>query len=89
MLIHQRSTALLAVLFMAACAPVGEPIVAPLPQGVALDTAGRAYLRPAAPTEEFTAAGRHGVGATRAQRLPVPVHLKQLIQLPGGLTTGA
>jgi hypothetical protein len=41
---------------MAACAPVSEPIVAPLPQGAALDTAGRPYLRPAEPSPEYAAA---------------------------------
>lgn len=53
-----RRTALLAVLFMAACAPAGEPIIAPLPQGAALDTAGRPYVRTAAPSAEFAAALR-------------------------------
>ena len=55
-----RRTALLAVLFMAACAPAGEPLINPLPQGAALDTAGRPYLRPVAPAEEYTAALRAG-----------------------------
>lgn len=53
MLIHARRTALLAVLLSSACAPVGEPIVAPLPQGAALDTAGRAYVRRVEPPPEY------------------------------------
>jgi hypothetical protein len=57
-------TALLAVLFMAACAPVSEPIVAPLPQGAALDTAGRPYLRPAEPGPEYAAALTGGTRTT-------------------------
>ncbi|HEX6037946.1 MAG TPA: M1 family aminopeptidase [Longimicrobium sp.] len=59
-MITARRTALLAVLFMAACAPVGEPIVAPLPQGAALDTAGRPYVRTADPTDDYAAALRGG-----------------------------
>lgn len=62
--ITARRTALLAVLFMAACAPAGEPIVAPLPQGAALDTAGRPYVRTAEPTDEYAAALR---GGTRSE----------------------
>jgi hypothetical protein len=73
--ITARRTALLAVLFMAACAPVGEPIVAPLPQGAALDTAGRPYLRPAQPAEEYTAARR---GGTRSENgAPGPRYWQQ------------
>jgi Peptidase family M1 domain len=76
--IPARRTALLAVLFMAACAPVGEPIVAPLPQGAALDTAGRPYLRPAEPTEEYTAALR---GGTRSETgAPGPRYWQQRVR---------
>ncbi|HEX6372739.1 MAG TPA: M1 family metallopeptidase [Longimicrobium sp.] len=59
-----KRPALLAVLLLGACAPNGEPIVAPLPQGAALDTAGRPYLRPVVPEEGYTAAVRN---QTRSQ----------------------
>lgn len=62
--IDLKRPALLAVLLLAACAPAGEPIVAPLPQGAALDTAGRPYLRTIVPEEAYTAAVRNG---TRSQ----------------------
>jgi hypothetical protein len=76
--ITARRTALLAVLFMAACAPVGEPIVAPLPQGAALDTAGRPYLRPATASEEYTAALR---GGTRTENgAPGPRYWQQRVR---------
>jgi hypothetical protein len=54
-----KRSALLAALLMAACAPAGEPIVAPLPQGAAGDTAGRPYLRTIVPEEGYTAALRN------------------------------
>ena len=56
MSINLRRAAALAVLILGACAPAGEPIIAPLPQGAALDTAGRPYLRPIEVSEEFAAA---------------------------------
>jgi hypothetical protein len=78
LLITARRTALLAVLFMAACAPAGEPIVAPLPQGAALDTAGRPYVRTAEPTEEYTAALR---GGTRSETgAPGPRYWQQRVR---------
>jgi hypothetical protein len=48
-----RRAALAAALVTAstACAPVAEPIVAPLPTGAALDTAGRPALAPAMTTD--------------------------------------
>jgi len=58
--IQLQRAALLAVLILGACAPNGEPIVAPLPQGAALDTAGRPYLRPVVPDEGYLAAVRNG-----------------------------
>lgn len=48
-----RSAALLAVLAAAACAPVAEPIIAPLPRGAALDSAPRPFVRPVEVPEEF------------------------------------
>ncbi|HEX5869434.1 MAG TPA: hypothetical protein VFY65_03400, partial [Longimicrobium sp.] len=54
-----KRAALLAALLLGACAPNGEPIVAPLPQGAALDTAGRPYLRPVVPEEGYAAAVRN------------------------------
>jgi hypothetical protein len=62
--IQLQRAALLAVLILGACAPNGEPIVAPLPQGAALDTAGRPYLRSVEPDEGYVAAVRNG---TRSQ----------------------
>ena len=57
MSIHSiKRAAVLAALVLGACAPNGEPIIAPLPQGAALDTAGRPYLRPVVPDEGYTAA---------------------------------
>jgi hypothetical protein len=53
-----KRAAVLAALILGACAPNGEPIVAPLPQGAALDTAGRPYLRPVVPDEGYVAAVR-------------------------------
>lgn len=51
---------MLAVLVLGACAPAGEPIIAPLPQGAALDTAGRPYLRPVEAGEAYEAALQAG-----------------------------
>ena len=76
--ISARRTALLAVLFMAACAPVAEPIVAPLPQGAALDTAGRPYLRPAEPTQEYAAAV--AAGTRSATGAPGPRYWQQRVR---------
>lgn len=59
MFINLKRAAALAVLLLPACAPAGEPIVAPLPQGAALDTAGRPYLRPVVPEEGYIAAVRN------------------------------
>lgn len=53
-------TALLAVLVMGACAPVSEPIIAPLPQGAALDTAGRPFVRTVEVPEEYQRALQAG-----------------------------
>lgn len=47
-----RAAALLAVLAAAACAPVAEPIIAPLPRGAALDSAPRPFVRPVEVPEE-------------------------------------
>jgi hypothetical protein len=63
---------------MAACAPVSEPIVAPLPQGAALDTAGRPYVRPAAPTAEYTAALTGGTRSTTGA--PGPRYWQQRVR---------
>jgi hypothetical protein len=55
--ISTRRAVLLAVLAAAgACAPVSEPIIAPLPTGAALDTAPRPYVRPVEVPEDFQAA---------------------------------
>ncbi|WP_420129437.1 M1 family metallopeptidase [Longimicrobium sp.] len=60
MSIHSiKRAALLAALLLGACAPAGEPIVAPLPQGAALDTAGRPYLRTIQPEEGYVTAVRN------------------------------
>ncbi len=59
-----KGAALLAVLGAGACAPVSEPIIAPLPSGAALDTAPRPYLRPVEVPDEFQRALRAG---TRSQ----------------------
>jgi hypothetical protein len=78
LLITARRTALLAVLFMSACAPVGEPIVAPLPQGAALDTAGRPYLRRAEPSPEYAAAVT--AGTRSATGAPGPRYWQQRVR---------
>lgn len=73
-----KRPALLAVLLLAACAPAGEPIVAPLPQGAALDTAGRPYLRTIVPEEGYTAALRNN---TRSQTgAPGPRYWQQRVR---------
>ena len=76
--ITARRTAFLAVLFMAACAPVAEPIVAPLPQGAALDTAPRPYLRTAEPTQEYAAAVAVGTRSTTGA--PGPRYWQQRVR---------
>lgn len=53
MFTNLRGAALAAVLVAAACAPVSDPIIAPLPRGAALDTAGRPYVREVEVPEEF------------------------------------
>jgi hypothetical protein len=63
---------------MAACAPVAEPIVAPLPQGAALDTAGRPYLRPAEPSPEYAAA--LAAGTRSATGAPGPRYWQQRVR---------
>jgi len=78
LLITARRTALLAVLFMAACAPVAEPIVAPLPQGAALDTAGRPYLRTAEPSQEYAAA--LAAGTRSSTGAPGPRYWQQRVR---------
>lgn len=78
MSISAQRTALLAVLFMAACAPVAEPIVAPLPQGAALDTAGRAYLRPVELSQEYAAAV--AAGTRSATGAPGPRYWQQRVR---------
>jgi hypothetical protein len=56
-----RACAVLVLLLAtAACAPVAEPIVAPVPTGTALDTAGRPFVRPVEVPEDFAAALRAG-----------------------------
>ncbi|HEU4885751.1 MAG TPA: M1 family metallopeptidase [Longimicrobium sp.] len=73
-----KRSALLAVLLLGACAPAGEPIVAPLPQGAALDTAGRPYLRTIVPEEGYTAALRN---TTRSQTgAPGPRYWQQRVR---------
>ena len=73
-----KRAALLAVLLLGACAPAGEPIVAPLPQGAALDTAGRPYLRTIEPEEGYVAAVRNG---TRSQTgAPGPRYWQQHVR---------
>jgi hypothetical protein len=76
--IHLKRAAVLAVLILGACATAGEPIVAPLPQGAALDTAGRPYLRPVEPDEGYVAAVRAG---TRSQTgAPGPRYWQQRVR---------
>jgi len=48
-----RHAALLAAFVLAACAPVAEPLVAPVPQGAAGDSAPRPLVRPVLPPPEF------------------------------------
>lgn len=73
-----KRAAVVAVLLLGACAPAGEPIVAPLPQGAALDTAGRPYLRPVVPDEGYQAAVQRG---TRSQTgAPGPQYWQQRVR---------
>ncbi|HYR07183.1 MAG TPA: M1 family metallopeptidase [Longimicrobium sp.] len=76
--INIKRTAMLAVLVLAACAPAGEPIVAPLPQGAALDTAGRPYLRPVQAEEGYVAAVSNGTRS--ATGAPGPRYWQQRVR---------
>jgi hypothetical protein len=76
--INIKRAAMLAVLVLAACAPAGEPIVAPLPQGAALDTAGRPYLRPVQAEEGYVAAVSNGTRS--ATGAPGPRYWQQRVR---------
>jgi hypothetical protein len=76
--INIKRAAMLAVLVLAACAPAGEPIVAPLPQGAALDTAGRPYLRPVQGEEGYVAAVNNGTRS--ATGAPGPRYWQQRVR---------
>jgi hypothetical protein len=52
--------ALAAAAILTACAPVAEPLVAPVPRGAAADTAPRPLVAPVPVTPEFSAAIRRG-----------------------------
>jgi hypothetical protein len=78
LLINLKRAAALAVLLLPACAPAGEPIVAPLPQGAALDTAGRPYLRPVQAEEGYVAAVRNGTRS--ATGAPGPRYWQQRVR---------
>jgi hypothetical protein len=73
-----KRAAVLAVLVLAACAPAGEPIVAPLPQGAALDTAGRPYLRTIEPEPGYVAAV--GAGTRSPTGAPGPRYWQQAVR---------
>jgi hypothetical protein len=71
-------TALLAVLFATACAPVGEPIIAPVPTGAGLETAPRPFVRPVEVTEEFRAALERGTRSPTGA--PGPAYWQQRVR---------
>ena len=52
--------ALLGAALLSACAPVAEPLVAPVPRGAAADTAPRPLVAPVPVNQEFQAALRKG-----------------------------
>ncbi|HEX6748955.1 MAG TPA: M1 family metallopeptidase [Longimicrobium sp.] len=56
--------ALLGAVLVSACAPVAEPIVAPVPRGAAGDTAARPLLQPVPVIPEFSAAVQRGTRST-------------------------
>lgn len=56
--------ALLGAVTLAACGPVAEPIVAPVPRGAAGDTAPRPLLQPVQPTPEYQQAVQRGTRST-------------------------
>lgn len=56
--------ALLGAALVAACGPVAEPIVAPVPRGAAGDTAARPLLQPVPVIPEFSAAVQRGTRST-------------------------
>src|SRR6185295_4477968 len=56
--------ALLGAVFAAACAPVAEPIVTPVPRGAAADTAPRPLLQPVQAPPEFQQAVQRGTRST-------------------------
>jgi hypothetical protein len=69
------------VLVFAACAPVAEPIVAPLPSGAALDTAGRPALAPAMQTDVDVGYARALANGTRsASGTPGPRYWQQRVR---------
>jgi Peptidase family M1 domain len=56
--------ALLGAVFVSACAPVAEPLVAPVPRGAAADTAPRPLLQPVQAPPEFQQAVQRGTRST-------------------------
>ncbi|HYH81592.1 MAG TPA: M1 family aminopeptidase [Longimicrobium sp.] len=57
---HLYGAALFGAAVFSACAPVGEPLVAPVPRGAAADTAPRPLVAPIPVIPEFQAAIRRG-----------------------------
>jgi len=75
---HLYPAALVAVVVAAACAPVAEPLIAPVPQGAAGETAPRPLLQPAAPTPEFSQALQRGTRS--ATGAPGPRYWQQRVR---------
>lgn len=73
-----RRPALAALLLLGACAPVAEPLVAPVPRGAAGDTAPRPYLRPVAPPAEVQGAIQRGTRTATGQ--PGPRYWQQRVR---------
>jgi hypothetical protein len=64
---HVRLAAAVAVVFVSACAPVAEPIIAPVPQGAAGDSAPRPFLQPVQPEAGYTQAVQRGTRTATGQ----------------------
>jgi hypothetical protein len=70
-------TTLLAVLFSTACAPVAEPIIAPVPTGAELEAAPRPFVRPVPVPEEYRAALERGTRSPTGA--PGPAYWQQRV----------
>jgi len=76
--VRRAASAAALVLAFAACAPVAEPIVAPLPTGAALDTAGRPFVAATPVMPEFAQAVQRGTRSSTGA--PGPRYWQQRVR---------